>query len=78
MNTVAARAADSGFTVVRAQKIRMSTRMAGKARHIELLRGYLAQLQNLGRISARCHVGLAWTVATLTGDTFAAMHQRQL
>jgi hypothetical protein len=74
---MAARAANTGLAVVRAQKVRMSTRMAAEASRIDLLRGHLAQLQNLGRISTGCDVGLPRPVATLTGDAFAAMHQRQ-
>ncbi len=76
MHAVAVGAAYAGFAVFRTQEVRVSTCMAAEARRINLLRGHLAQLQNLGRISTGSDVRLPWPMTALAGHTFAAMHER--
>jgi len=78
VNAMAARTADTGSAVVRTLEVRVCSRMAAEARRIDLLGGHLAQPQNLGRISARLDVRLPWSMAALTCDTLAAMHEREL
>jgi len=77
MDAVATRATHAGLAVIGAQKIGMSTRMTAKAGRIDLRRGHLAQLQNLSRVSSGSDVRSPGSMAALTGDTFAAMHERQ-
>jgi len=78
VDAVAVGAAYSGFRMVRAQEVWVSSRMAAETRRINLLRRHLAELQNLGRISAGSDMCLPWSVAALTSDPLAAMHERQL
>ncbi len=78
VNAVATLASNSGFRVIRAQKVRVRTRMAVEAGRIKLLRRHFAQLQNFGWVSAGRYMCRPWSVAALTRHALAAMHQRQL
>jgi len=78
MYAVAAEAAHAGLRMRRAIKVGVCSRMATEACSIHLLRRGLAQLQNLGNVSATFHVRATWTVAALTGGACAAMHQHNL
>ncbi len=78
MDAMTARAADAGFGVIRAEEVRVSARVALQTGRVDLFRGHLGHLENFCRISAGRNMCSAWSMAALTGDTFAAMHERKL
>lgn len=75
MDTVAAGAANLSLTVRRVRKIRMRISMAAEAFIIHRFGRRLAELEDLGCISAGIDVCLAGPVAVFAGDALATVHQ---
>jgi len=72
---VATDAADAGCAMSGTVEVGMRSEVAAEALLIDLFWCCLFESEYLGCVAARLHVGLTRAVATLAGDTFAAMHQ---
>jgi len=64
--------------VRRPEEVGVSSGVATQAGGIHRLSRGCGEIEDLGLVTARLHMGFAWAVAAFAGDTLAAVLQRQL